>query len=123
MSLPSVLDEIDRLFEELVRRPWGSASALVPAAIREVADGWVVELPNPGLAASDIRIDVHGRQLQVSGRRRRQHEHVGPAAWQSRTSEVRLQRSVTVPEEVRVEDVEARVEGDRLLLHIRRRGK
>ncbi len=75
MPLPSVFDEIDRLFDELVRRPWGIASRrLVPAEIREVEDGWIVELPVEGVRAADLKVDVHGSQLTVAGHRHEQRE-------------------------------------------------
>jgi HSP20 family molecular chaperone IbpA len=121
MPLPSVLDEIDRLFDEMIHRRWGAPRQLVPAEIREVADGWMIEWPAAGLAASDLRIEVQGRQLTVVGQgTRRQQRAQGPGAWVRTQQHVAVRRSVTLPVAVRADDVEARVEDDTLRIHVRR---
>lgn len=121
MALPSVLEELDRLFEELVRRPWGSISRrLVPAEIREVADGWIVELPVEGLRAADLKVDVQGKQLTVTGHRRLQRErHHGKAAWTQQ--EVSLHRTLRLPSGANPDDVEAKLEGSILTIHLGKR--
>jgi len=112
MALPSVLEELDRLFEELVRRPWGSISRrLVPAEIREVADGWIVELPVEGLRAADLKVDVQGKQLTVTGHRRlhRERRH-DKAAWTQTQQEVSLHRTLRLPSGANPDDIEAKLE-------------
>ncbi len=122
MPLPSVLDELDRLFDELIRRPWGAASRqLVPLQFREVKDGWVVELPVEGLRAADLKIEVHGRQLTVSGHRRSEQERRQGARFTQTQQEVTLQRTIALPEEANPDDVEAAVEGSTLSIHVGRR--
>jgi len=117
MSLPTVLDEIERLFDELVRRPWGAASRqLTPATFREVKDGWVVELPIEGLRAADLRIEVRGRVLTVLGYR---HSQGKARAVQTRR-ELVVYRTLTLPRDVRPEDVEAAIEDSTLTIHVRR---
>ena len=117
MSLPTVLDEIERLFDELVRRPWGAASRqLTPATFREVKDGWVVELPVEGLRAADLRVEVRGRVLTVLGYR---HSQAKTRAVQARRDLV-VYRTLTLPREVRPEDVEAAIEDSTLTIHVRR---
>ncbi|MFQ5665450.1 MAG: Hsp20/alpha crystallin family protein [Candidatus Binatia bacterium] len=125
MPLPSVLDELDRLFDELVRRPWGAASRqLVPAEFREVEDRWVVELPVEGMRAADLRVDVQGRRLTVTGHRRRTHAQRGGAALWTRTQqETMLHRTLTLPHDADPDDIEAKIEGDTLFIYIRKNRK
>jgi HSP20 family molecular chaperone IbpA len=123
MPLPSVFDEIDRLFDELVRRPWGIVSRrLVPAEIREVEDGWIVELPAEGVRAADLKVDVHGSQLTVSGHRHEQRERRhGKTARTQTQRDVSLHRTVRLPSGADPDDVEAKLEGSTLTIHIGRR--
>jgi HSP20 family molecular chaperone IbpA len=123
MPLPSVVDEIDRLFDELIRRPWGGASRqLVPATVREVEDGWIVEVPVEGLSANDLNVEVHHQQITVSGHRRSKREHRrGETGWTSAQQETSLYRTIPLPTDADPDTVEAKIEGSTLALHIRRR--
>jgi HSP20 family protein len=122
MPLPSVLDEIDRLFDELVRRPWGAASRqLVPVQLREVQDGWILDLPVEGLRAADLKVEVHDRQLRVSGRRHSGQQRRQGEAWTRTREEVSWYRTVPLPVEANPDDVEASVEGSTLSIRIGRR--
>jgi HSP20 family protein len=118
MPLPSLIDEIDRLFDELVCRPWGGAARQLAAAeIRSVDDGWLVVLPVPGLEADDLEVEMSGRQLSVHGERRIQQEE-GLTRTQKQLS---LQRTFTLPAEADPAGIEASVEGSTLTIHIRKR--
>ena len=123
MALPSVVDEINRLFEELIRRPWGaSPRQLSPAAIREVDDGWVVEIPVEGMRAEDLKLEVRGRRLTVLGHRRSEQERRhGASGWSRSQREYTLRQTVTLPAEADPEDLEPRIDGAHLTVHIRRR--
>jgi len=122
MPLPSVLDEIDRLFDELVRRPWGTATRqVVPAQLREVKDGWVVDLPVEGLRAADLKVEVHGRQLTIIGQRRNEKQQQQKGRWTQTREEVASYRTIALPADADPDDVEATVEGSILSIHIGRR--
>ena len=122
MPLPSVLDEINRLFDELVRRPWGAAPRqLVPVQLREVKDGWIVDLPTEGLGAADLKVEVHDRRLTVSGQRRGGEKKREGKGWTQTREEVSWYRTVPLPVDANPDDVEASVEGSTLSIHIGRR--
>ncbi|HVO23126.1 MAG TPA: Hsp20/alpha crystallin family protein [Candidatus Margulisiibacteriota bacterium] len=122
MPLPSVLDEINRLFDELVRRPWGAASRqLVPVQLREVKDGWIVDLPVEGVRATDLKVEVHDRQLTVSGQRRSGQQKRAGQGWTHTREEVSWYRTVPLPMDANPDDVEASMEGSTLTIHIGRR--
>ena len=122
MFLPSVVEEIDRLFDELVRRPWSTLRAAAPTAVKAVEDGWLIEVPIDGLQATDIEVELHGRRLTISGARRTEHQQRQGSRTTARTRQaVSLFRTITLPSEVGPEDVEARVEGTTLFVHVRKR--
>ncbi len=122
MALPSLLDEIDRLFDELVSRPWGKPRHLVPARIRTVEDGWIIEVPAEGLQVQDVKVTVRGRHLTISGQRHRKEEQrVGTIGWRQSEQDIAWQQSVTLPADADTNAMEAKIEDSTLTLHIRRR--
>jgi HSP20 family molecular chaperone IbpA len=122
MALPSLLDEIDRLFDELVRRPWEKVlHQVAPADIRTVEDGWVIQLPVEGFAAGDLEVQLEGNRLTVLGRRTATR---GPRAsgQRGRTRRVvAVHRTLTLPSEADPSDIDASLEDDTLTIHIRKR--
>jgi HSP20 family molecular chaperone IbpA len=122
MPLPSVIDQIERLFDELVRRPWGVPSRhLVPAAVHPTEDGWLVELAVEGMQAHDLRVAVHGRRLTINGHRRSVSGQPGPSGWMRTQQETTFQQTITLPGDPDPESVEAKIEGSTLSIHVRRR--
>ncbi len=121
MPLPSVLDEIDRLFDELIRRPWGSNRELVPAEVREVEDGWLVKLRVEGLTAADVQVQVRGNRLTISGQRHQARERRGKASWTQTQQQITFQRVLELPAGADPDNIDAKVEDSTLSIHIRRR--
>ena len=121
MPLPSVLDEIDRLFDELIRQPWGSNRELVPAEVREIEDGWLVKLRVEGLTAADLQVHVRGTQLTISGQRREARERRGKASWTQTQQEITFHRTIALPAGADPDNIDAKVEDSTLSIHIRRR--
>jgi HSP20 family molecular chaperone IbpA len=121
MALPSVVDEIDRLFEEMIRRPWGSGERqVVPVEMREVEDGWMVRLPVEGLTPDDLQVHVQGNQLTISGRRRQAQERHGKTGWTHAQREITFRRAIRLPAGADPEDIDAEIENATLSIHIRR---
>jgi len=117
-----MVEEIDRLFDELVRRPWSTPRPAAPAAIKAVEDGWLIEVPVDGLLATDIEVELHGRRLTIFGARRTEQQQRQGGRTTARTRHaVSLFRTITLPAEVGPEDVEARVEDATLFVHVRKR--
>lgn len=122
MPLPSVLDEIDRLFDELIRRPWGKpARQVTPVDVRQVEDGWVVTLPVEGLSGQDLQVHVEGNCMTVSGHRRRSQERRhGKTGWSQTEQEYSLFRTIALPAGADPEHIDATIENSILSIHIRR---
>ncbi len=66
-------NEVQRLFDEMIHRPWGSTRELrtwSPSVdLYETDDGYVLEADLPGVKTEDIRIDIDGNELILQGRR------------------------------------------------------
>ena len=121
MPLPSVLDEIDRLFDRLVHRRWVGRE-LVPAEIHEVEDGWMIRLRVQGMRTGDVSIGVHGRQLTISGKRHEERQgRTGESGWAHTRQEVSFERTMTLPAEADPNSIDARIENEILCIHVRRR--
>ena len=121
MPLPSLVDEIDRLFDELIRRPWSRAlHQVAPFDIRAVDDGWIIELPVEGLEADDLEVHVQGRRLTVTGQRTTRQEGRPRRAMQTHR-EVSLHRTFSLPIDAEPEDIDTSVEGATLTIHVRGR--
>ncbi|GBD27735.1 hypothetical protein HRbin30_03090 [bacterium HR30] len=122
-QLLSIMDQIDRLFDELVHRRWGTRAGITPAQVKTVEDGWEIEIPVPGLKAEEIDVHVSGRELWVRGVARRQAEQRSTTgSWARLSRNVSLTRSFLLPYAVDPKDVDARLENGVLRIHIRGRG-
>jgi len=125
MALPSIIDEIERLFDELIQRPWGaSVRHLQPAQIRATADGWLVEVPVEGLRIADLTINIEGRRLLIHGRRHAQRQQGGGSGWMRiQRQKTNVHQAVTLPEDADPDSIEAKLEGAVLSIHVRRRSR
>lgn len=120
-NLPSVADQIEKLFDELVHRRWGATTRILPAQVRTVPDGWEIEVPVPGMRAEEIEVQVSGRELWVRGASERRSERQWPQGlWARSARNVSFARSFLLPEAVDPSDVDARLEDGTLRVHVRR---
>ncbi len=105
----NLIDDINRLFDELVRGPWSRG----PAGTRTASETQVVlEMPVAGGQLGDVSFSLHGRQLTVRARRRR----FAPGRTDSAASE-ELERTLLLPETAEVRAIEARIIDE--VLHVR----
>jgi HSP20 family protein len=71
-----VQDEVRRLFQELIHQPWGGQG--VPETgqwqpqvdVCETPEAIIVEVELPGVQREDVRIEVEGDLLRITGERR-----------------------------------------------------
>jgi HSP20 family protein len=76
LSLPFQLsEEIDRLFDELIHRPWGSSLRAKMEEwnpeldLYETADAFIVEVDLPGVKERDVSVEIEDSELVLSGHR------------------------------------------------------
>ena len=74
LSFPLRLShEVDRLFDELIHRPWGIAREMQgwnPSIdLYETSEAFILEADLPGVKGEDIKVDVEGKELILQGKR------------------------------------------------------
>jgi HSP20 family protein len=123
----TTLERLDRQFDEIVRRSWGSgrptrttAGFVPPVEMIKDGDDVVVRLELPGIdPEQDIEVSVHEGRLAVSGERRenRTDDTAGVLVRELRYGSFR--REFALPDGVTGDDVEASYDKGLLELRIR----
>lgn len=87
ISFPIPLShEVERLFDEIIHRPWGGAREArgwnPTVDLYETADAFVLEADLPGVKAENVKVEVHNGDLVLQGQRfldqshRDEHFHI-----------------------------------------------
>lgn len=74
MSFPMHLSsEVERLFDEMIHRPWGFAREIrgwnPSIDLYETRDSFILEADLPGVNAEDVKIEVQNGDLRLEGQR------------------------------------------------------
>ena len=104
-------DEVERLFNEIIHRPWGFGSELGPwnpsIDLYESADAFILEADLPGVDSKDVKVEVEGNVLILQGKRSFQrNQGSGPFYCQERCSGD-FTRRLTLPESVEKKGIKA----------------
>jgi HSP20 family molecular chaperone IbpA len=125
MKVPKFIEEIDRLFEEMVRDPW-SRTQPAPARPRRADETHLeVHIPLFGGEPGDVAFAVEGQRLTVTLRRRQSRRTAGTEGEMTADRSEQIERTFVLPEDSDVGSLEARFEGNTLRVRIelrRRRG-
>lgn len=110
--------EMDRVFGHYVGdERAGTPAAWTPATeVNSGEDGWRIRVALPGIDPKDVKIDLHGNTLTISGERPRAETN-----GQGRTSEFhygRFERAFTLPANVDAEKVVAGYDNGMLNLNL-----
>ncbi len=84
--------------------------------IDETPERFLVEIDVPGMRGDELKMELIGRTLTVSGERRRERESRAEGSFRSEKSHGKFSRSFTVPESVDTENIQAHL--DRGVLHL-----
>jgi HSP20 family protein len=112
-ELTSLQSEVNRLFNTFFDTPaaGGNHSALrrwVPAMdLVETEDHFVLRADLPGLTKDDVSIELEDRVLTVSGERKAEHEDRNEGYYRVERAFGSFSRSLTLPEGVDADSVEA----------------
>src|SRR5512132_994782 len=114
-ELNSLQTEMNRLFSTFFDAPaggpgnGGQARRWVPAMdLVETEDHFVLRADLPGLDEDDVQIEVEDDVLTVSGERKAEHEEQGEGFYRVERAFGAFRRSLTLPEGVDAEAVQAR---------------
>jgi HSP20 family protein len=103
--------EIDRLFEDPFNFLAPSTSFFqnwTPAVdIFEDKDKYIVKAEIPGMKREDIDVSLDGHTLTLSGERKHEEEKTEGENYRSERYFGRFQRSITLPSEVKTDNIEA----------------
>lgn len=112
-SIFRMISEFDRLFDHAVVNPWLGTEVRDKAGttrewfepridIQENEDAFFMTFDVPGIRKEDLKIDMNGRHLTISGERKRQGN--GGQMYG------KFSREVTLPDSVESEKIEAKLE-------------
>jgi HSP20 family molecular chaperone IbpA len=119
MGPSKFVDEINRLFDELVRDPWGAARRELPAPGRGGETEFEVTVPVEEHVTEDVSVSLEGRELVVSVRRdRAQRAVIGETEVAAGVGE-HFRRAIVVPAGASLRAVETRLESGALRIRIR----
>jgi HSP20 family protein len=110
--------DFDRLFSSLFEKSGRQAQRWVPEMdLVEADDHFVLKADLPGLAEDDVAIEVQDSVLTISGSREAEHERKEKGWYRLERSYGSFSRSLTLPDGVDADKVEANF--DRGVLEIR----
>jgi len=114
-ELQSVQHELNRLFgtllEPQVSRDGGAAAGWIPAMdLVEDGDQYVLRADLPGVAESDVDVELEDNVLTVSGERRSEREERREGYRRVERASGRFSRTLTLPEGIDPEGIDASFE-------------
>ena len=112
--------EFDRLFSTLFNAPRNGGTVqrwVPPMDLVEADEHFVLKADLPGLSEDDVAIEVQDNVLTISGSRQAEHETKEKGWYRLERSYGTFSRSLTLPEGVDAEKVEAKF--DRGVLEVR----
>jgi len=105
----SIHTEVDRLFNELIHKPWGSREdvSFNPLIdLYEKQDEFVLFADLPGMKREDIQLDIEGNDLVLSGKRSYRREVDGRTHYRERVLGT-FTRRMRLPSDVNREQIQA----------------
>jgi len=112
LSFPLRLpQELDRLFDEIIHRPWGFSGELQawnPSVdLYETAEEFVLEADLPGVKGEDVKVEVEGSEIILQGKRSSERTRsAGRFHYQERQAGTFMRR-MKLPEIVDKDKIEA----------------
>lgn len=117
-EITSLRDDMNRLFSRTLGDSPAAGNTWSPAVdIFDTADAIVLRAELPGLDAEDIEIEVDDNVLTLSGERRFEERVEEGRYYRVERAYGRFQRSVTLPQNVKADEISASV--DRGVLEVR----
>src|SRR5215469_13243711 len=126
-ELHTMQSEMNRLFGTFFDSPTpgnGRRTALrswIPAMdVVENDNEYVLRADLPGLSAGDVTVELDERVLRISGERKSEHEHKTDGFYRVERATGRFSRSLTLPEGVTADGIQANFDNGVLEVHIQK---
>lgn len=124
-DMMSLRDQMDRLFEDTFNLMPSTRSGFQTARIwaldldvSETDDAFIVKAAVPGISPDDLEITMANNVLTISGEVEADEEHEGEVFHMREMRYGSFSRSITLPQHVNADDVEARVDNGILTVHV-----
>ena len=117
-GLQEVMHEFEPLFGELASplNGGGSWANGYPIDLYETANDVILQMAVPGISVDDIDVSIEGRQLSIQGRLPEAEAEQERRYWLRTIPRGEFRRTVTLPGQVNLDDVHARVDQGLLTL-------
>ena len=107
--------QMDRMFDRMWNDVGASeidlAPSFMPACnVEETDSHYLMSFDVPGVKKEDIKVDLRGHTLIVSGERKEESEQKGKNQYRSETSYGSFQRAFELAEDVKADQIEAQYE-------------
>lgn len=100
--------EMDRIFGDFQNNlpdTWSRDVAIPACEVEETAGHMVVSMDVPGLKKEDIKIELVGNQLNITGERKMEKEENKKGNYRSERTYTSYARSFSLPDDVKAEDI------------------
>lgn len=105
---PSLFENFDRLFSDMWEDP--AVRTHVPTEVSETEQAYFLSLDAPGIKKDEIKIEVTGNTLTITGERKRNYHEDRKVAGRTERSYGYFSRSFTLPEAIDSAKIEANFE-------------
>ena len=122
-----VHEEVRRLFQELIHQPWGGRGSSAHSDWQprvdmcETSEAIIVEVELPGVRREDVRIEVEGDTLRITGERRVTSERQERNYYRVERSHGRFARQLRLPGTVAREAIRAEFDAGILTITLPKR--
>jgi HSP20 family protein len=124
-----VQEEVRRLFQEIIHQSWGGRETPARNAWQprvdmcETAEAIIVEVELPGVRREDVRIEVEGDILHITGERHTAAERQERNYYRAERSYGRFERQLRLPGTVAREAIRAEFDAGILIITLPKRAQ
>jgi len=111
-GMSDVFEDFDRIVDSFLRPTYATTVNFQPRCdVNETKDHYLVSFDMPGVKKEDIKIEVQGNELVISGERQREaKEQDGEAVLRHERMYGKFERTFTLPTTIAAEKIEAHYE-------------
>lgn len=112
MGMGDVFEDFDRIVDTFLRPTYANTMNFLPSCdVNETKDHYLVSFDMPGVKKEDIKIEVLGNELVISGDRQREiKDQNGESTLRVERSYGKFERTFTLPTTIAADKIEAHYE-------------